>query len=127
MWLNFACGDESSIKPPPGEALSRELQGFYDADGFYNMERASACPSTTSHQGHVQSESVGCVAKWPVESTHEAPCAPGKFRLKQSHRVCVKAGKLAGTSDGLDIEFGLCQRRRSGLANLDKNTMYVVH
>ena len=35
-----------------------------------------------------------------MESTREAPCAPGKFRLKQSHRVCVKAGKLAGTNDG---------------------------
>ena len=35
-----------------------------------------------------------------VESTREAPCTPGKFRLKQSHRVCVKAGKLAGTNDG---------------------------
>ena len=30
----FTFGDGSSIKPPPGEALSRELQGHYDADGI---------------------------------------------------------------------------------------------
>ena len=34
MWLFFAYGDGSSIKPPPSEGLSRALQGFYDADGF---------------------------------------------------------------------------------------------
>ena len=64
-----------------------------------------------------QCDLIGCVAKWLVERSREAPRAPGKFRLKQSHRVCVKAGKLAGTNDGLDIEFGIRQRRRSGLAN----------
>ena len=55
------------------------------------------------------------MAKWLVERSLEAPCAPGKFRLKQSHRVCAKAGKLAGANDG-EAEINKASQMSAGAA-----------
>ena len=51
----------------------------------------------------------------PVESTREAPCAPVKLRLKQSHSVCVQAGKLVGTNDG-ETEINQANQMSAGAA-----------